>query len=234
MEHLPIYISAGFIFTTALSIFFIYKAAGNAKIVLLVMAGWLALQAVVSLSGFYTVTGTIPPRFVLTILPPLLFIVWLLLSRRGAAFTSSLSIKTLTLLHIIRIPVEIGLYFLAAGKVVPELMTFGGRNFDIFSGITASLLYYFGFVKKVLPVKLILLWNFVCLALLANIVVIAILAAPFPFQQFAFDQPNIAVLYFPFVWLPSCVVPIVLYAHLASIKSLVAKRSSNTLANRPV
>jgi hypothetical protein len=42
----------------------------------------------------------------------------------------------------------------------------------------------------------------------------------FPFQQFAFDQPNIAVLYFPFIWLPSCVVPLVLLSHLAAIRQL--------------
>ena len=40
------------------------------------------------------------------------------------------------------------------------------------------------------------------LALLVNIVGNAILSAPFQFPQFAFDQPNHAVLYFPFIWLP--------------------------------
>jgi hypothetical protein len=60
----------------------------------------------------------------------------------------------------------------------------------------------------------------ICLGLLINIVSNAILSAPFPFQQFAFDQPNIAVLYFPFIWLPCCVVPLVLLSHLAAIRQL--------------
>lgn len=94
-------------------------------------------------------------------------------------------------------------------------MTFEGRNFDILSGLTAPIIFYFGFVTKQLDRKVILIWNFICLALLINIVVVAILSAPFPFQQFAFDQPNIAVLYFPFNWLPSCVVPLVLLSHLS-------------------
>jgi hypothetical protein len=38
---------------------------------------------------------------------------------------------------------------------------------------------------------------------------------------FAFDQPNIAVLYFPFNWLPSCIVPLVLLSHLAAIRQLL-------------
>jgi hypothetical protein len=100
-------------------------------------------------------------------------------------------------------------------------MTFEGRNFDIFSGLTAPVIYYSGFIKKRLGKNVILLWNFICLGLLINIVVNAILSAPFPFQMFAFDQPNIAILYFPFVWLPGCVVPLVLLSHLATIRQLL-------------
>lgn len=129
-----------------------------------------------------------------------------------------LDIKTLTLLHIVRIPVEIVLFWLFVHNTVPELMTFEGRNFDIFSGITAPIVFYFGFVKKRLNKKVLLAWNVICLGLLINIVTNAILSAPFPFQQFAFDQPNTAVLYFPFNWLPACVVPLVLFSHLVAIR----------------
>jgi hypothetical protein len=44
--------------------------------------------------------------------------------------------KILTLLHIIRIPVELGLYWLFIYKAIPQLMTFEGRNFDILVGLT--------------------------------------------------------------------------------------------------
>ena len=103
-------------------------------------------------------------------------------------------------------------------------MTFEGRNFDILAGLTAPLVYYFGFIKPRLSRKTMLAWNFICLLLLINIIVNAVLSAPFPFQQFAFDQPNIAVLYFPFIWLPCCVVPLVLFAHLAAIRQLAKNR----------
>jgi hypothetical protein len=84
---------------------------------------------------------------------------------------------------------------------VPQLMTFAGRNFDIISGITAPVIYFVCFKgSNVTNKKLLLWWNVMALALLLNIVINALLSAPFPFQQFAFDQPNIAILYFPFVW----------------------------------
>jgi len=68
------------------------------------------------------------------------------------------------------------------------------------------------------------LWNVMALALLLNIVINALLSAPFPFQQFAFDQPNIAILYFPFVWLPSFIVVTVLFSHLVSLRKLIKNK----------
>jgi hypothetical protein len=124
--------------------------------------------------------------------------------------------------HIVRIPVEITLFMLSTYKLVPELMTFGGRNFDILSGITAPIVYFICFKNSQLKNRrLLLIWNFICLGLLLNIVINALLSAPFPFQQFAFDQPNVAILYFPFTWLPCFIVMIVLYSHLAAIRQLV-------------
>ena len=68
---------------------------------------------------------------------------------------------------------------------------------------------------------MIIAWNVICLALLFNIVFTAVFSVQSPFQQFAFDQPNIAVLYFPFIWLPCCIVPLVLLSHLAAIRQIV-------------
>jgi len=107
-------------------------------------------------------------------------------------------------------------------------MTFEGKNFDIISGLTAPLIFYFGYVRRQFNTGALLAWNIICLGLLINIVVIAIMSSPLPFQKLAFDQPNIAIFYFPFVWLPCCVVPLVLLSHLATMRQLLKgkKRSS--------
>ncbi|MNY38553.1 hypothetical protein D3C86_1731870 [compost metagenome] len=129
----------------------------------------------------------------------------------------------LTYVHLIRIPVELVLYGLFLNGAIPELMTFEGRNFDILAGITAPLVGFFGISQSKMGKTSLLLWNFACLGLLLNIVVTAILSAPSPFQQLSFEQPNIAILYFPFSWLPVFVVPLVLFAHLAAIRKLIKK-----------
>ncbi len=229
MQNLPIYIHVVFGLTTILTIGIFYKATKNSKTTLTILLTWLTIQTFIGLSGFYTVTDTIPPRFMFLVLPPILFIIGLFATSKGRQFIDRLDIHTLTLLHTIRIPVEIVLFWLFIHKTVPRLVTFEGRNFDILSGLTAPIIFYFGFVRKRINTKAILLWNLICLGLLINIVVNAVLSAPFPFQQFAFDQPNIAILYFPFIWLPSCVVPLVLLSHLASIRQLVNRKKQITL-----
>ena len=221
MHDLPLYIPIVFGLTTLLTVFIFYRASNNSIPTLLVLLGWLILQAFVTLSGFYTNTRGVPPRFILLGLPALITIILLFVIPKGRKYIDSLNPATLTLLHTIRVAVELVLFWLYINKTIPQLMTFEGRNFDIISGLTAPLVFYFGFVKKQLNKTVILLWNFVCIGLLVNIVVNAILSAPFSFQQFGFEQPNIAVLYFPFTWLPCCVVPLVMLSHLATIRQLL-------------
>ncbi|HEX4849485.1 MAG TPA: hypothetical protein VFV08_01700, partial [Puia sp.] len=149
---------------------------------------------------------------------PLITIVLLLIKRRG--FTDRLSIEALTYLHTVRIPVELLLYWLFLSKQVPQLMTFEGRNFDIIAGITAPFIGYLCFTKEKMNKKIALIWNLVSIGLLLNIVINALLSIPSPFQKFAFDQPNIGLAYFPFIWLPAFIVPAVLFSHIVCIIKL--------------
>ena len=109
-------------------------------------------------------------------------------------------------------------------------MTFEGRNFDIFSGLSTPVVYYFAFVNNRVNEPLLLIWNFNCLALVVNVAVVGLLSGPTPFQQFAFEQPNIAIAHFLFNLLLSFLVPLVILAHLASIRQLTASTSSSPIS----
>jgi len=226
IHGLPYYINIAFLITTAFTFWFLLKAAAGSKLSAGIMLVLLCMNTVLGYTRFFTVTDTIPPRFLVLVLPPALLILFLFLAKKGKLFIDGLNIKRLTLLHVVRIPVEVVLLWLFLHKHVPQLMTFEGRNFDIFSGITAPLIFYFGLVKNKFSKKILLAWNLICLALLLNIVINAVLAVPGPLQCHAFDQPNVAVLYFPFVWLPGFIVPVVLFSHLVSIRQLL-KRPGN-------
>jgi hypothetical protein len=233
IANLPIFHAVFFGLTTFLTIFLFAKATATppqymerpntlGRTVLSVTIGWLLLQMLISLTGFYQKTSiTTPPRLFLAVAPTLLGIVALFFTEKGKNFIKNLDLKTLTYLHTVRIPVELTLFWLYQNGQIPEVMTFEGRNFDILSGITAPFIAYFGFTKKSISTTFILIWNFICLGLLFNIVIHAVLSIQSPMQQMAFDQPNRAILFFPFVWLPSMVVPLVLLAHLVVIKKLL-------------
>src|ERR1044072_7442907 len=118
MNNLPVHISWVFSLTTILTVFLFYKATRNSVTTLIVILLWLVLQTVMGLYGFYTVTNTTPPRFLLLPGLPVLLIITLLVTKRGLRFIDSLDLKTLTILHIIRIPVELVLFWLFINKTV--------------------------------------------------------------------------------------------------------------------
>ena len=234
IENLPLYISLIFGLTTVATLLFFYwtvqtstneTTSKKANAILFGLIIWLVIQGVLTLRDVYhSDTTSLPPKIlVFGILPTILVIIFLFVTQSGRRFIDSLPLVNLTYLNVIRVPVEFVLLWLFINKAVPQLMTFEGRNFDIIAGITAPFVAYFGLTKGKLSRFMTLVWNFACLALLLNIVVNALLSAPSPLQKFAFDQPNIAILYFPFSWLPTFIVPIVLFGHLVSVRRLILK-----------
>lgn len=163
-----------------------------------------------------------PQRFLLVVFPMILLIIYGLTSKHRHQLLKMQNTKISTFLHVVRIPVEIVLLHLFLNKMLPELATFEGRNFDILAGITAPIIGLL-YLKNLIGKKILLIWNVICLTLVLFILANGLLSIELPFQQFAFEQPNRAMLYFPFVLLPSVVVPIVIYTHVVDILKLLQK-----------
>ncbi|MBK8505766.1 MAG: hypothetical protein IPL46_28355 [Saprospiraceae bacterium] len=220
MQDVPTYLSYLFGATTLLTIFWFYRACHSRNFLVIALI-WIILQSVIAKSGFYQNTNVLPPRILLLgILPVLLLILLLFSNRSGRAFLDQVDLKTLTIFHSIRIPVEIILALLYWSGVMSVYITYEGTNFDLFSGVTAPLVYFLVFGRKNVNRGLLLGWNIICLLLLLNVVITAILSMPSPLQKLAFDQPNIPFLYFPYVLLPTVIVPLVLLAHLITFRQL--------------
>jgi len=222
---IPQYFELIFIAVTAFTGLFFLQANKYFKVVSIIMILWLVLQTVLAEKGFYTKNSGMPPRLAAAVLPPVLFILVCFTTPAGRRYMDTLNPRILTWLHVVRIPVEFILYTLMIHHLVPAIMTFEGRNFDIISGLTAPFIAYFGYNKKRLSKTVLLIWNFLCLVLLVNVVYYGLLSAPTEIQRYSFDQPNIAVLYFPFIWLPSFIVPLVLFSHLVCIRDLIIRNS---------
>ncbi|MEP6786963.1 MAG: hypothetical protein ABJB40_00930 [Acidobacteriota bacterium] len=227
MESLPGYVSIVFILTTFAAVAFLLRALRAAglqrlpsKILLFLLPLWIIFQAILAVGGFYQDETSLPPKlFLFGVLPALLLIISYFTFFRSS-FVERLPLRLLTLVHVVRIPVELVLLWLFFGGMVPQVMTFEGWNFDIASGFLAIIIYFVAFRGSLTNRTLLFGFNVLGLVFLANIVSIALLSLQSPMQQMAFDKPNRAVLFFPYVWLPTIVVPIVLLSHLAALWKL--------------
>lgn len=229
MDNLPVYIPLCFVLTTMLTLLLFLRVVHRSnqkqhtrKVGVLIFA-FLFFNAAVAINGFYySNLDAMPPRLMLFGAFPVLFLmIVMFLTKKGKSFIDGLSFFDLTLVSLVRIPVEFCLYWLALHHVVPELMSFAGRNFDIVAGITAPFVAYYGIKNNAIKRPILWIWNIVGVLLLLQIIVSAVLSTPFPMQQLAFEQPNIAILHFPFVWLPTFVAPLVLFTHFISIRKLL-------------
>ena len=180
--HTGLFLSLLFVLTTFGAVFLLLRsiaavstdAARSSGIFLLM---YLAIQGALAYFGFYLVFDSIPPRFIYAVGPAWLVII-LLFALPMRESLRLLPLEDLTFLHVVRIPVEIGLWMLYGAGQVPQLMTFEGINYDILAGISAPVIAWYCFRTREWPGRVALIWNFVSLGLVLNIVIRAVLSAP--------------------------------------------------------
>jgi hypothetical protein len=186
----------------------------------LVVIFWLALPAVLAGRGALDRYSPLPaPALVLAGLLTAGTVI-LAVSGFGARFATNLPLAGLVGYQAFRVPVEWLLHRLHAEGVVPVQMTYSGRNFDVVSGLTAAALGLWLLKARRPAAWLVTAWNVLGFCLLANIVTIAVLSTPAPFRVFTNDPPNLLPSTFPYVWLPTFLVPAALFGHLVVWRAL--------------
>lgn len=204
-----------FIIVTCLSAILFYLGTGKQNKGFLLYICWIIIVALLSWTGFFKNTTAMPPRILLVIIPAVIFVIYSFKKIELAGLRRNYLIG----LHIVRIPVELVLFQLYLQEKIPVIMTFAGWNFDILMGVSAAIILGWTIVMgKEIGQNLFRLWNIIGIVFLVIIVGTAILSAPSPIQQLAFDQPNLAILQFPYTLLPAIVVPVVLLSHLLCLK----------------
>lgn len=207
-----------FLIISFLSLLLFHFGAGKNKRLLIVFIVW---QLVVGSLAILEVFEATPNLFQFAIFGT---VALTFLTLKQIDF-QKLNSKILLSIHVLRIPVELVLFQLFLQHKIPNLMTFKGWNFDILIGFSALVLLIYQLLsKQKINRHFFTIWNIIGIVFLLFIVTLAILSSPLPIQQFAFDQPNIAVLEFPFCFLPTCVVPIVLMSHILLINEQKEKK----------
>jgi hypothetical protein len=183
---------------------------------------YLAIPAALSRAGVLDRYDPLPA-------PALLLLLGLTLLTAVTVFSPlrrrlvSLPLAGIVALQSFRVAVEWWLHRMYGEGLVPEQMTFSGRNFDIISGLTGLLLGGWMLSGKPVGRGLVLAWNVLGLALLANIVAVAALSTPVPFRRFLEGPPNLLPSEFPWIWLPSFLVQVAFGSHLLVFRKLAGR-----------
>ena len=209
-------LATSFVLITIITLLIFYFGIGKNKKILFSFLVW---QLIIEILNYYDIFKSNPKIFPFFIIVTIV-IIYKLTSKIKA---SEIDLKILTIIHFVRVPVEFVLYGLFLEKRIPVLMTFKGWNFDIIMGLSSVFVWLY-LIRNQGHFNVIFLkfWNYTGIAFLLFIVGIGILSSPLPIQQLAFDQPNVAILEFPFTYLATCVVPLVVFSHI-----LVLKKTKN-------
>ena len=154
---------------------------------------------------------------------PMITILNFVFSKRAVKLLQVIPHSWLVNIQSFRIIVELLLWWMYIEFLLPERMTFEGFNFDIIAGLTAPFAAYLFFKKGAINKTAGIIWNLAGLALLINIVSIAILSLPTPFQVFTGEPSSAVVSIFPYVLLPGVLVPLAYSMHFLSIRKLLNK-----------
>ena len=237
MPYIPLHISALFIalvFGIAFLIIIAVQVCGrrldlpfeeqrnNIWATISVLLVWLMFTLIIGVSGYLSDFTSLPPKILLVIVPPFLFLLLILTSKQFHELCAPLDNFWFIYPQSFRILMEFILWLLYRYHIITIQMTFEGRNFDIIIGLTAPIVAYYCFNRKIWSPKIAVAWNFIGIALLVNIMVIAFLSMPYPLRHFMNEPANTIAFHFPFVWLPSLVVPFAFLLHAVSIRRLLA------------
>lgn len=163
-----------------------------------------------------------PPSILpLAVLPPLALVIYLTFSGKLDALLRRFNAGSLIGIQVFRIGVELILWQSCQNGFTPEQMTFDGLNYDIISGVAALPVMWWINKNPGTPHKtLTIAYNLIGLALLINIVTIAVLSFPGPTRYFSNEPSNLLVSQYPFIYIPTIFVPIAYTFHLFSLRKL--------------
>jgi len=178
------------------------------------LAAWLGGFGLLVASGRLTTLplGGLP----LVIVPTLLIWTVLAASPVGRRIAAAVPLAALVGFQAFRLPLELVLHSWAAQGVVPGVMTWTGRNWDIASGVVALLCA--PIATRWRPAAWIA--NAVGSLLLLNVMRVAVFAAPVPFG-WGVEPPLLLAYHLPYAWIVPVCVGGALFGHLVLTRALV-------------
>jgi len=187
------------------------------------LLAWLFVTAASASSGYFSDFLTMPPRIALAIVPAFLAMLAIGFSPWAGRLAEVLPHAGILYAQSFRIVMEAILWLLYLHQAMPRVMTFEGRNFDLLTGASALILGIL-WQRNVLRSRTVLIaWNWAGIAILSLTVSQGFFSAPTRLQLIHEEVDNVLIGGFPFIWLPTFVVPFAFVLHILSLRKLRAE-----------
>ena len=188
-------------------------------------SAWMAATWAAAASGVLRQWERNPPPFGLLVVSIIVIAFAIAFSRFGARMASGVPLWTLVCVQAFRLPLELAMHGMYTRGIMPVQMTYTGLNFDIVTGALAIPVAVLSATGRA-GHGIVAAWNILGIALLVNVVSVAILGTP-RFRYFGEENLNVWVTYPPFVWLPAVMVLAALAGHLLIFRALARQRRTD-------
>jgi hypothetical protein len=214
--------------TRTISKTFIDKAVAKKKrlqlfISMLIWQGYVFFIASTGILQNYE----LPPRFViLLVLPTFIFTGIFIYKNRNNQWIQNIPGSTLVYYQSFRLLIETLFVFSVAQDILHKNVTLEGYNYDMIFAITAPIVAFLVFNKKLLSKKVALVWNYFGLAVIAFIIFLFVTTTFFP-GFYGSDVPLMPMEFatYPYMLVAGFLMPSAVFMHVLSIVQL-SKRSN--------
>lgn len=189
------------------------------------LAGVLAYAALLGSTGVVERIDMFPPGIALLAVPLVLGVLLATLTGPGRVLASQIALPLLLGFQVFRFGVELTLHHLSSIGLAPRMMTLEGGNIEILVAATAPVAAWL-VTRGPLGRKIAWTWNLVGLLSLGNIVGRAVLSSPGPLQLLHGEVPDMAILIYPFTFIPGFMVPLALALHVLAFRAFGPQSSS--------
>lgn len=196
----------------------------------LFIALWIGYVSTLAATGFLA-DFSLPPKFVLFVVVPAFVVIGTFFSiKRFKNIISFFPIVLPVYYQSFRIVVELLIWGIYKEGMVPELVTFEGRNMDILVGLSAPVVGYLAYHVKWLSHKVVIIWNVCGLLILANIVFIFISLIVKP-SIWGFDDIPLTLDFpkLPYVYIAGAFMPTAVFMHIFSIRKSMQALKENSM-----
>ena len=200
--------------------------SGRARLATLaLLTAWLVYAAVLGVTGVVARTNQMPPGIALLTVPVILTLLALTLTRPGATLARQIPLRLLLGFQVFRIGVELSLHHLWSLGLAPRILTLEGGNIEMLVAVTAPIAAWLAPYQPT-GRRIAWAWNLVGLLSLGNVVARAVLSAPGPFQIIHAEVPDLAILTWPFTFVPGFMAPLALALHILAFRALGTSRDA--------